>query len=292
MSDFNTVNPTDLDDSTDQFLIRQGTIDYKTSREILAASISNARWTSDADYAQGSEVTGSDGERYVALIANGASSTVADPAVLSAYWRKVSSKILSLLAGMRLRESVHGFDRSSIALKANGATYNRLDYPTLWALASSTAVTQSLITSSPTTYAANYGNGNGSSTFTVPNYTLMPYDATAGVYGTIGTVAEQQNLAHTHTGVVASRDLGTKNTSGYSHAHTYTRSNYANDNSGSLSLGNDGAYTNYSSSVDTHSHSVAIGAHNHDLTVNTSGASTLRPKTNFSDVWIIHGEVF
>ncbi|MEZ9430699.1 hypothetical protein [Vibrio splendidus] len=80
------------------------------------------------------------------------------------------------------------------AFLADGAEYNRADYPKLWNKVNGTAmlVSQSLINADPETYAANYGDGDGSTTFTLPNYGLRPHLAAAGVFGAVGSTVEDQ----------------------------------------------------------------------------------------------------
>lgn len=58
-------------DITDEIVIRHQGINYLQKRDILSASISNARWSSDANYEIGSEVKGSDNKWYIAVVNNG-----------------------------------------------------------------------------------------------------------------------------------------------------------------------------------------------------------------------------
>jgi hypothetical protein len=67
MATFGTLNPTSSTTSTDDYLLRQGGVDYKQTREHLAAGVANARWDATATYDAGSEIFGSDNKRYVAL---------------------------------------------------------------------------------------------------------------------------------------------------------------------------------------------------------------------------------
>lgn len=71
MSSFNTLPVTTDNTSTDEYLLRQGTSDFKQTRESLAASIANARWLNTANYETGSTAVGSDGIRYKAVQASG-----------------------------------------------------------------------------------------------------------------------------------------------------------------------------------------------------------------------------
>ncbi|CAK3192729.1 Phage Tail Collar Domain [Vibrio crassostreae] len=95
------------------------------------------------------------------------------------------------------------------AFLADGAEYNRADYPKLWNKVNGTAmlVSQSLINADPETYAANYGDGDGSTTFTLPNYGLRPHLAAAGAFGAVGTTVEDhiQNIM----GNLSTGDSGT-----------------------------------------------------------------------------------
>lgn len=57
-------------------------------------------------------------------------------------------------------------------LKRNGAELSRASYPELWAYAQSIAnfTTQATIDGNPEAYAGYYGDGNGSTTFTLPDW--------------------------------------------------------------------------------------------------------------------------
>lgn len=68
---FGTLNPTTLSNSSDAFLVRQNGIDYRQSRDDLAAGLSNARWSSTGNYSQHSPVIGSDGLEYIAQQVSG-----------------------------------------------------------------------------------------------------------------------------------------------------------------------------------------------------------------------------
>ncbi|MEZ9998465.1 hypothetical protein AB4428_09205 [Vibrio lentus] len=106
------------------------------------------------------------------------------------------------------------------AFLADGAEYNRADYPKLWNKVNGTAmlVSQLLINADPETYAANYGDGDGSTTFTLPNYGLRPHLAAAGVFGAVGSTVEDhiQNITGTTTGMDINRDSGPGTTGSFS----------------------------------------------------------------------------
>ncbi|MEZ9414139.1 hypothetical protein AB4189_08040 [Vibrio sp. 10N.286.49.E1] len=84
------------------------------------------------------------------------------------------------------------------AFIGDGAEYNRADYPKLWNKVkdSSILASQALINGDPETHAAKYGDGDGVTTFTVPNYGLRPHLASAGLFGAVGSTAEDmiQNI--------------------------------------------------------------------------------------------------
>ncbi len=99
--------------------------------------------------------------------------------------------ITEFLVGMVLPDSVISSARN-YAFIADGSAYSRTDYPKLWSIVSNSLmlVSQSLIDADPETYAANYGDGDGSTTFTLPNYGLRPHLAAAGAFGAVGSTVE------------------------------------------------------------------------------------------------------
>ncbi|CAL9963276.1 hypothetical protein VPHF99_0082 [Vibrio phage F99] len=81
---FGTLNPTTASTSDDFYLLRQNGIDYKQSRDTIAAGINNARWLSTADYLKGSSTKGSDGVLYEAVVNTGVTTNnVQDPVLRS-----------------------------------------------------------------------------------------------------------------------------------------------------------------------------------------------------------------
>lgn len=70
-NNFGTLNRTTRTTSEDLFLLRQSGIDYAQTREILAAGVANARWSSLANYTVGTEVLGSNHLPYKAVVASG-----------------------------------------------------------------------------------------------------------------------------------------------------------------------------------------------------------------------------
>ena len=79
MSNMGTLASTSLSNVSDTYLVRQSGIDYKQSREVLAAALSSARWSNLTDYTSGSWITGSNGDLYQAQQGSGISSSPVDP---------------------------------------------------------------------------------------------------------------------------------------------------------------------------------------------------------------------
>lgn len=104
-----------------------------------------------------------------------------------------TNAVYDSLVGFVLPDSTMQVSPDRVFL-ADGAEYNRADYPKLWNKVNGTAmlVSQSLINADPESYAANYGDGDGATTFTLPNYGLRPHLAAAGIFGSAGTTKEDQ----------------------------------------------------------------------------------------------------
>jgi hypothetical protein len=92
MSNFNTVTPTNESEEGDLYLLGRGTTSRTQKREIVAAGIANARWSSEAVYLAGSNTVGSDGVNYQAVTDSGAGTPagVIDPTTdnLETHWVK------------------------------------------------------------------------------------------------------------------------------------------------------------------------------------------------------------
>lgn len=184
--------------------------------------------------------------------------------------------MLDVLTGFRFHESIHGFDRAQIALKGDGTEVLRADFPKLWAIAESTAVDQALIDANPTQYAANYGTGDGATTFTMPNYGLMPWEAAAGMYGTVGTTVEDA-IRNFNGNVI----LGTE-TAPLGIVDGGSGVLYPEDPQENRTILNSATGP---TSTTNRKYRLRI-----DASRQVPTADINRPKTNFSDVWIIHGE--
>ncbi|CAH9013869.1 putative phage tail protein [Vibrio phage 455E52-1] len=122
-----------------------------------------------------------------------------DDATNSQLFRVMREVMISPLIGSVMMDSTSAL--RSMAFLADGSEYNRADYPKLWSLIEGTSdvESQSVIDADPESYAAKYGDGDGSLTFTLPNYGLRPHLASAGGFGSAGSTAEDhiQNITGT-----------------------------------------------------------------------------------------------
>lgn len=188
-----------------------------------------------------------------------------------------------LMVGFRFRDSLYGFDRTAIALKGDGTEVLRADFPKLWSVASGIAVSQSLIDADPETYAARYGDGDGAATFTLPNYGLMPWDATAGSYGAAGSTAQDNMPEHGHVTplVLIGDSSGTTGRIGNNAMELWGTTSTAIPPQPFQQI------TGLSSANDSSPQDLV----NTSNFMVSSDGTIIRPKTNFTDVWIIHGEI-
>lgn len=174
-------------------------------------------------------------------------------------------------------------------IKANGATLSRIAYADLWAYAQASG---NLVAQASKDYG-NFGDGDGSTTFTIPDLRGVGHrgwddgrgiDAGRG----IGTYQADENASHSHTASTAGAGghyhTGTTNTNG-NHTHGF---NQTISESGGLgggtgnwtlqnALGNNLAI-NYAGN---HNHTFttsSVSDHVHIVTVNSSGGSETRMK--------------
>ncbi|NAX31985.1 hypothetical protein CAG63_18230 [Vibrio sp. V37_P2S8PM304] len=165
------------------------------------------------------------------------------------------------------------------AFLADGAEYNRADYPMLWDMVKNDPilVSQALIDAEPEKYAANYGDGDGVTTFTVPNYTLRPHLAVAGVFGAVGSTIEDR-IQHMsgYIGEIGSMEAGSALQYRSAGGAFYSMNKTRNIPS---SLG---GYTPISDAA------VSVGF-NAALVVRTG--DTTEVNSSFLNFYIIHGEV-
>lgn len=174
MATFLTLNESKQDNGTDQFLVRQGDREFKINRETLAASIANARWVNDVNYLQHSVITGSDGVQYQAVTGTGPDlggfvNPVTDTDRSS--W-KVYNISLESLTGMIGEFHDSGPRDGWIDLK--GGVLSRATDALLWnyAVAAGMTVAQATKDADPMAHAMKFGDGDGSTTFTLPNHHL------------------------------------------------------------------------------------------------------------------------
>lgn len=77
-------------------------------------------------------------------------------------------------------------------VKADGATVNRSDYPRLFKFAQD----NELLTATPALYRGLFGEGDGTTTFTLPN--LETYFIRLDSSRAVGSSQESANLSHVH----------------------------------------------------------------------------------------------
>ena len=121
------------------------------------------------------------------------------------YLKQQIEKRQNELIGLILPDSTALASREN-AFLADGSSYLVSDYPKLMSKVQGTAimVAQSLIDASPEQYAACYGISDNGENFTVPNYTLRPHLAAAGLFGAVGTTIDDQIELHSHATPVLS----------------------------------------------------------------------------------------
>jgi len=189
-------------------------------------------------------------------------------------------------------------------------TFATASIPSGWLACNGAAVSR-------TTYAALYtalggaaspfGQGNGTSTFNVPD---LEDEFVRGASGTraVGSVqtddikshthtATSSSDSHTHTGTTSSDSHSHTGTTASSGSHTHTVSGQRGggwNSGGTLAFGawdtptadsaatsSSGAHTHtFTTSTDTHSHTFTTSSdsHNHTITVNSTGGTETRPR--------------
>lgn len=142
---------------------------------------------------------------------------------------------------------------------ANGQSLSRATFPNLWAFVQSSG---NLAASEGAKQAGQYGPGNGSTTFTVPNlgvnggYFIRPISSGRN----IGSVQADDIKSHTHTGVTNSAGA---------HSHTYPGPATALPTGSNRPSGSGGTGVLPTSTA---------GAHTHQLSINSTGGTETRPK--------------
>lgn len=71
MANWPNITYQDDNDITDEVVIRHQGINHLQKRDVLAASLSNARWVAEGNYKIGSEVQGGDNNWYIAVVNTG-----------------------------------------------------------------------------------------------------------------------------------------------------------------------------------------------------------------------------
>lgn len=150
----------------------------------------------------------------------------------------------------------------------HGQTLNRADYPDLWAWAQGAGAV----------VAGGYGAGNGSTTFTVPDFrgkALRGVGAAEALGALIGAdsraLTEAQMPVHDHTTSSDSHSHGGSVGSAGSHDHSgYAHTNGSHFDHRPSSVGVAGG----AGAVVATNEVVSRGAHDHDVTVGVGGSHT------------------
>lgn len=143
-------------------------------------------------------------------------------------------------------------------VRANGQTLSRSAYPALWAFAQTS---ENLASSEEAKTAGQYGPGNGTTTFTLPNleadggYFIRPVTSGRG----IGTVQQDDFKSHQHEGTTAPAGA---------HSHAIQASG-SSVSGGTQGTGSGPSYSIPTSTAPDHTHSFAT---------NAKGGTETRPK--------------
>lgn len=192
---------------------------------------------------------------------NAGNATAPQDYVPLAQVEQMISAVSFIFPGFQIVDTVTSTAAPAGWLYANGQEVARATYPALWARVSSgnnLAATQGAKTH------GQYGPGNGTTTFTVPNlyadggYFIRPMSSGR----TIGSVQQDENRSHIHTGVALNSGL---------HSHTYIDS--VNSDPGLAAGG--GAFIGQTAVSKT---TETSGLHSHILEVSPSGGGESRPK--------------
>jgi len=152
-------------------------------------------------------------------------------------------------------------------LHANGAAVSRTTYSDLF-----------------DAIGTNYGSGDGSTTFNLPDLRNQFLRGQGSLTGAIGTTQSSQNLSHGHTAssttTGGSHSHGASTTGAGGHSHTVVRGRNPDPDTGDsdqlLETRNDfDNQSNYGTS--------SVGNHSHSVSVNSSGNLSISTSTTISD---------
>lgn len=144
-------------------------------------------------------------------------------------------------------------------VRANGQSLSRSAYPALWAFAQASG---NLAATQEDKTAGQYGPGNGTTTFTLPNleadggYFIRPVTSGRG----IGTVQQDEIKSHDHEASVSAAGK---------HTHTYPGPATSSVSGGLRPSGNGGQGVLPTSEN---------GEHVHEVTIDATGGTETRPK--------------
>ena len=152
-------------------------------------------------------------------------------------------------------------------LKANGAAVSRTTYAALFAA-----------------IGTQYGAGNGSTTFNVPDLRgefIRYWDDARGVDTgrTFGSFQDQDYLSHNHGVTDPGHTHGGSTSSTGAHTHSYSMAGADGGGGGNVAFGSGYNYSSSNtSSAGTHSHTLSISAATTGISISASGGTETRPR--------------
>lgn len=188
-------------------------------------------------------------------------------------------------------------------LKINGAEISRTEYADLWVYAQASG---NLAATEAGKDAAQFGPGDGETTFTLPDYRGMFgrfWDDGRGLDAgrAIGATQQDQNKAHSHGGSTQNHThghSGTTNSDSHNHSGTTSTDTHShgipaasgyNDGNSSVASNSKSVTTtkatnsdshnhSFTTNTDTHSHSLNINSNTHAHVITSDGGNEARPK--------------
>lgn len=195
------------------------------------------------------------------------------------------SKISGGLASVGEIIEISGLVPPDGTMVGDGSTLLRTDFPALWEWVAT--VSGNLAATQAAKQAGQYGPGDGATTFSIPDYRGLfrrGFDDGRGLDPgrVFGTLQQDQNKAHTHSGTAASAGAHTHTGTALSAGgHSHTASTGSDAGGTLVARGQRNAQTRtVTNSAGAHTHNLSInssGAHTHTLTIDSSGGSEARP---------------
>ncbi len=174
--------------------------------------------------------------------------------------------------------------------------------PANWLICDGAAVSRTTYSSLFASIGVQYGSGDGSTTFNLPNLkgkVAVGFDGSQTEFNTLGktggakthTLTEAEMPSHTHTGTTSSNGSHTHIVTVGGGAHTHAlplgqqagqnandiayRSGTSNGYDGAFRTGFEAASSSYNSAMGTHTHTTSVstdGAHTHTFTTGATGS--------------------